>query len=129
MNAPSTSIVNVTAMLVTVVMTVAGLCALPANAQAVRSDEAPDISRGRLLYETNCGGCHESHLHMRSEPKARTYAEIRRFVEHWSDVARTGWNAEDFTDVTAWLNDEFYLYPCADMLCALPSTIPDRASR
>ncbi|WP_124945590.1 cytochrome C [Sulfurirhabdus autotrophica] len=65
-------------------------------------------SRGQLLYELQCVSCHESMLHIRSNRRVTSLSELRRQVEHWSDVLKPTWSVEDIDDVTRYLNTRFY---------------------
>lgn len=69
-----------------------------------------DAERGRILYETYCGGCHYERVHERppwkSEVKKRSdlYAQVARWAPH----TRLRFTREDFEDVVEYLNRSHY---------------------
>ena len=65
-------------------------------------------SRGQLLYEHHCLSCHESVLHIRSNRKVSSFAEIQHQVIHWSGVLKLTWKMEEISDVTQYLNSRYY---------------------
>ncbi|MDH3319830.1 MAG: cytochrome c [Betaproteobacteria bacterium] len=71
---------------------------------------AQDAARGRLLYETRCGGCHYERLHQRDREKStvRTLALLRDEVAR--RAAQTGgpFAQEDLEDMVAYLNRRYY---------------------
>jgi hypothetical protein len=67
--------------------------------------------RGRLLYENHCTGCHASTLHIREQRKAKSPAELRAFIQRWSDELKLTWSAEELNDVYQYLNNRYYKLP------------------
>ncbi|MBE0613118.1 MAG: c-type cytochrome [Burkholderiales bacterium] len=78
---------------------------------------AGDVERGKLLYETRCGACHNSSVHGRSARKAASFASLRAQVQRWSRESGGVWNAGDIDDITLYLNQRFYHFPCPQGLC------------
>jgi hypothetical protein len=74
-------------------------------------------ARGRELYEQSCTGCHGRSVHDRKQRSAQSFADIRRFVEVWSGQIGAGWNTEQVTNVTLYLNERYYHYPCPESVC------------
>ncbi len=64
--------------------------------------------RGRGLYLNHCLACHESTTHVRSNRRARTLPEVRRWVARWSVQLELGWRRNEIDDVTAYLNRTYY---------------------
>ena len=95
-----------------------GLLAATLFAGTVSAQSMPDPQRGRMLYETQCNGCHEAHLHMGDAPRAKSWQAVREQVERWAKAGRTAWTEDEYRDVTAWLNEAYYRYPCPEPTCA-----------
>ena len=45
-----------------------------------------------------------------AEPQAATLEQLRRDVERWGEAALLDATAEDYDDVTGWLNRNFYRF-------------------
>ncbi len=89
---------------------IAAVCAaLPA--------QAADAARGKVLYETRCTACHATSVHLRKARKASSFNEVRKQVARWSAELRSGWSADEIDDVTLYLNDRYYRFPCPDAQC------------
>jgi mono/diheme cytochrome c family protein len=78
---------------------------------------AADPERGRALYELRCGECHNASVHARTQRAARDYAEVRAWVMRWNQELRGAWREEEIDDVTAYLNQRYYSYPCTGVSC------------
>lgn len=81
---------------------------------------AADGARGRLLYETRCGSCHETSVHGRTKRIATTCESVRAQVMRWNDNQRAGWSADEIDDVTLWLNERYYKFPVENGRCVTP---------
>lgn len=81
----------------------------PANGKK-RPDQPqpPMASRGQLLYENHCQGCHTSQLHIREQRRARTIDELRGWVTRWAIVQKLVWGDEEIGAVTDYLNRRYY---------------------
>jgi mono/diheme cytochrome c family protein len=88
---------------------------LPAAASAQALD------RGRALYETRCVACHERSVHQRTSRRAPDFAALRREVERWAGTAGGEWKTEEIDQVTVYLNDRYYKYPCPPTVCREPA--------
>ena len=64
--------------------------------------------RGESLYLNHCLSCHESTAHIRENRRAKTLAEVRRWVARWSAQLELGWGLNEVDDVTAYLNRTYY---------------------
>jgi hypothetical protein len=82
------------------------VCAVPANAA-----EAPDLERGRALYENHCQVCHTAQIHRRVNRLPMSLDELRTIVENWQRQERLRWSAQDVEDVVWFLNQTRYRYP------------------
>ena len=87
--------------------------ALAAGATAM----AADPERGRMLYETRCDICHGTGVHLRASRKASSFEAIRAQVRRWDRELGASWSREEIEDVSVYLNDRFYLYPCPPNVC------------
>ena len=87
------------------------LAGLPA-AQA-----AANAERGKVLYETRCGACHASSVHHRDARKAKSFDVLRAQVLRWSAEAGGSWSAEEIDDLTLYLNQRYYRFPCPPVAC------------
>jgi len=103
---------------------------LPAWALAAAALSAPAAaqaqagpSRGQLLYETHCIGCHGTQLHWRDQRLATDWASLLAQVQLWQARARLGWSAADVEAVAGHLNDTIYRLPRPQQRAALPSAL------
>lgn len=78
------------------------LIALPAAAQ--------DPERGKLLYETHCGGCHYERVHERDRGRSSvaTLADLRDEVARRAAQTGRPFTLEDLEDVAEYLNASHY---------------------
>ena len=89
---------------------------------------AGDIARGKVLYNTRCVGCHDRSVHNREARKALTVEGIKAQVRRWDRFMEGAWGEPEVNDVTTYLNDAFYKYPCPPEVCPERKTsleIPD----
>lgn len=83
-----------------------GLLAASAPAQTPIAPGSP--TRGRLLYETHCIGCHNSQMHWRDQRIVKNWDGLVREVERWQARANLAWSPEDVLDVARHLNEIVY---------------------
>jgi hypothetical protein len=78
------------------------LVGLPAIAQ--------DAERGKLLYETHCGGCHYERVHERDRSKSRvqTLSDLRDQVVLRAGQTGRPFTLEDLEDIAEYLNRSHY---------------------
>lgn len=88
-----------------------GLAGLPGSATAA------DAGRGGTLYETRCRACHDASVHHRDARKARSFDALRAQVRRWSAEAGGAWSADELDDVTFYLNERYYRFPCPQSWC------------
>jgi hypothetical protein len=91
----------------------AGLIGLWAFAPA----NGGDFERGKLLYNARCVGCHDKGVHNRAARTALTIEAIKAQVRRWDRFMEGGWREEDVNDVTTYLNELYYKYPCPPAIC------------
>lgn len=96
------------------------LCVAAPGAGAQSETGQGDLARGRLLYETHCGSCHDRSVHGRVERSARSFEEIRAYVVRWQQEIGAGWQSDEIDAVTAYLNARYYRHPCPTSLCGVP---------
>jgi mono/diheme cytochrome c family protein len=84
---------------------------------------AADPGRGQALYESRCGGCHNTSVHQRDSRRAVSFAGVLAQVSRWNASLGGDWTAEDIEDVAAYLNQRYYKHSCPDSVCP-----PGRAS-
>ncbi len=85
---------------------------------------AGDADRGELLYGARCVGCHDESVHARGARKALTIEGIKAKVRRWNAFLGGAWGDREVNDVTTYLNDLYYNYPCTPEVCP-----DDRQSR
>jgi mono/diheme cytochrome c family protein len=73
---------------------------------------APNVERGRMLYENTCNACHTTQPHWRSQRLVATWSDLVAQVTRWQGVAGVRWNSDDIRDVATFLNEQFYHLPC-----------------
>ena len=79
---------------------------------------APDAERGKILYETRCSACHASSVHQRNARKAKSFDSLRAQVLRWSVETGGSWSAGEIDDLTLYLNQRYYRFPCPPALCS-----------
>lgn len=97
-------------------MVAAVLCSVVAGGWAAASVSAPPAaapapSRGELLYNTHCLGCHTSQMHWRERTLVRTWHALRVQVDRWQRAAGLGWSGDDVDAVARYLNQTIYGFP------------------
>lgn len=76
-----------------------------------------DAAQGRALYETRCGGCHDRSVHARTVRSAKTYAQVRAWVQNWNRQTGSLWRDDEIDAVTRYLNERYYRFPCPAEVC------------
>lgn len=87
------------------VLALALACAcLPAAAQ--------DAGRGKLLYETQCGGCHYERVHQRAPGRSSvlTLADLRDEVARRAAQTGRPFTLDDLADIAEYLNRTHYRF-------------------
>lgn len=99
---------------------------VPAAPPAAAPAQAP--TRGALLYETHCGGCHTTQMHWRDRRVVRDWAGLVDQVAQWAARERLGWAAEDVLAVAQHLNQTIYQMPVPERR-AQALQAPDRRAQ
>ena len=81
------------------------LCAAFALARPVA---AQDAARGKLLYETHCGGCHYERVHDRLRTDIRDLPDLRAQVARWAPQTGRSFTPAEIDDVVEYLNVSHY---------------------
>ena len=87
------------------------LCTSYASAQVY------EAFRGQLLYESTCTECHAESVHSRPKRVAQSLDEVGAFVRRWSLAAGKSWTEQEIRDVTVYLNQYHYHFPCTAGYC------------
>lgn len=69
---------------------------------------AADAQRGRLLYETNCGGCHYQKIHERKTTSIRSHAALRTEIAKWARQANRTLAPAELDDIAEYLDRSHY---------------------
>lgn len=74
---------------------------------------AQDANRGKLLYETHCGGCHYERVHERPRERltVKSLAALRDEVYLRAGQTKRPYTLQDLEDLVAYLNRDFYKFP------------------
>ena len=76
----------------------------------VASASAQDAARGRMLYETHCGGCHYERVHDRLRPAVKDLAELRDMVARWAPQTKRPFTLDELEDIVQYLNESHYRF-------------------
>jgi len=71
---------------------------------------AQDAERGKLVYETQCGGCHYERVHQRDRAKSgvKSLSDLRDQVVLRAGQTGRPFTLEDLEDVAEYLNRSYY---------------------
>lgn len=86
-------------------------CSSPPSGTPVAA-AAPNVERGRLLYETSCNACHTTQPHWRSQRLVKSWSDLVAQVDRWQGIAGVRWTSDEINDVAMFLNEHFYHLPC-----------------
>jgi len=65
-------------------------------------------SRGQMLYENHCQGCHTSVVHVREARQVRSLNDLEHWVNRWATTLKLGWRTDDIHEVVDYLNQRYY---------------------
>jgi len=73
---------------------------------------AQDAERGRVLYQTYCGGCHYERIHdERLRPAVRDLGDLRDMVAQWAPHTKQRvYTLEELEDMVQYLNESHYRF-------------------
>jgi mono/diheme cytochrome c family protein len=70
-----------------------------------------DVERGRLLYQTHCGGCHYERTHdERLRPAVRDLSQLRDMVAQWAPHTKRTYTLDELEDMVQYLNEAHYRF-------------------
>ncbi|HWV89992.1 MAG TPA: hypothetical protein VNZ59_07915 [Burkholderiales bacterium] len=69
---------------------------------------AQDAERGRLLYQTYCGGCHYERVHDRLRSEVKDLSDLRDMVARWAPQTKRSFTLDEREDITQYLNESHY---------------------
>ena len=77
---------------------------------------AQDVERGRVLYQTYCGGCHYERTHdERVRPAVRDLDQLRDMVAQWAPQTKRSYTLEELDDIVQYLNEAHYRFGLAPL--------------
>jgi mono/diheme cytochrome c family protein len=91
------------------------------QAHAQGSDSA---TRGALLYETHCIGCHTSQMHWRENRLAKDWPSLKLQINRWQKETALGWTEQEIVDVATYLNGLHYRFPAPQQAKAVQQATP-----
>lgn len=71
---------------------------------------APDVEKGKSLYQAGCRGCHDESVHTRPDRIILSKGALRNRVQFCDSNAGTKWNPEQMDHVIEYLNITFYKF-------------------
>jgi hypothetical protein len=89
-------------------MKIAGVLLLSSLPLCTLSAFAQNAERGKLLYETHCGGCHYERVHDRLRTSVKDLADLRDQVSRWAPQTRRSFTVDEIEDVVQYLNESHY---------------------
>lgn len=69
---------------------------------------AQDAERGRLLYQTYCGGCHYERVHHRLRTEVKDLSDLRDMVARWAPQTKRSFTLDEREDIAQYLNESHY---------------------
>ncbi len=69
---------------------------------------AQDAARGRVLYETYCGGCHYERVHDRLRTEVKDLSDLRDMVARWAPQTKYRFSLDEREAVVQYLNESHY---------------------
>jgi mono/diheme cytochrome c family protein len=70
--------------------------------------QAQDAERGKLLYDTHCGGCHYERVHDRLRTKIFDLADLRDEVARWAPQTKHKFTLDEIEAVVQYVNTSHY---------------------
>ena len=71
---------------------------------------AQDAERGRLLYQTYCGGCHYERVHDRLRSEVKDLSDLRDMVARWAPQTKRTFSLDEREDIVQYLNESHYRF-------------------
>jgi hypothetical protein len=74
------------------------------------AQSAPSAERGRLLYQTYCGGCHYERVHDRLRTEVKDLSDLRDMVARWAPQTKRSFTLDEREDIAEYLNESHYRF-------------------
>lgn len=75
------------------------------------AQDAERAERGRVLYQTYCGGCHYERIHdERLRPAVRDLEDLRDMVAQWAPQTKRKFTLDELGEVVEYLNQSHYRF-------------------
>jgi len=71
---------------------------------------AQDAERGRVLYQTYCGGCHYERVHDRLRTEVKDLSDLRDMVARWAPQTKRTFSLDEREDIVQYLNESHYRF-------------------
>lgn len=71
---------------------------------------AQDAERGRLLYQTYCGGCHYERVHDRLRSEVKDLSDLRDMVARWAPQTKRSFTLDEREEMVQYLNESHYRF-------------------
>jgi mono/diheme cytochrome c family protein len=71
---------------------------------------AQEAERGRLLYQTHCGGCHYERVHDRLRTEVKDLADLRDMVARWAPQTKRSFTLDEREEIVQYLNESHYRF-------------------
>jgi hypothetical protein len=71
---------------------------------------AQDVQRGRLLYQTHCGGCHYERVHDRLRTEVKDLSDLRDMVARWAPQTKRSFTLDELEELVEYLNQSHYRF-------------------
>ena len=77
------------------------------------AQDAESAARGRLLYQTYCGGCHYERVHDRLRTEVKDLSDLRDMVARWAPQTKRTYTLDELADIAEYLNQSHYRFGLA----------------
>jgi mono/diheme cytochrome c family protein len=67
-----------------------------------------DSANGKLLYDANCTGCHDTSVHTREDRLVHSLDALKEQLVSCSHMAKKEFSTSEMQDLLAYLNNQFY---------------------
>ncbi len=76
-----------------------------------QTSNAADPANGQQLHDENCTHCHNTEIFSRQSRIVKDLPQLKKQVNRCQISLELQWFEEDITDVSAYLNQNFYKFP------------------
>jgi mono/diheme cytochrome c family protein len=74
------------------------------------AQDADFAERGRVLYQTYCGGCHYERVHDRLRTEVKDLSDLRDMVARWAPQTKRTYTLDELADIAEYLNQSHYRF-------------------